>query len=419
MTAKNTNKNYKADFPIFNTNINGKPLIYLDSAATTQKPKQVLDAIMNYYTTTNANVHRGLYTISEQATKLYDEAHTTVGKFIGANSKEIIFTRNATESMNVIAYTLPSLVTADKNEIVITEMEHHSNMIPWQQLAKKNNWKLKYIPMKKNFTLDYNEAEKLITDKTAIVAMTHVSNALGSIIDVKRLIALAKKNSAFTIVDGSQSVPHFPVDVKDIDCDFLVFSGHKMLGPMGIGVLYGKEDILEDLPPFLSGGDMIHTVTFEDATWNELPMKFEAGTPNVAGAVGLAAAVDYITDIGFKTIQEIEDDLLDYTLKQLQTIEGIKIFNACIGNACIGNAGIGKSVGVISFDIPNVHAHDLSIMMNDYNVCIRAGHHCAMPLMELLGVDGTSRVSFYLYNTREDVDVFMKALRSALQVLKN
>ncbi len=405
---KTTGEQIKSDFPIFSKMINGKPLIYLDSAATTQKPQQVLDAIISYYTTTNANVHRGLYTISEQATKLYDDARTSIATFIEADFKEIIFTRNATESMNLLAHTIPTLFSKKKTEIVITEMEHHSNLVPWQELAKRNNLTLKFIPMKDDFTINYDEAEKIITDKTALVAMTHVSNALGTIIDIQRLIAIAKKHSAFTVVDASQSVPHMPVSVKEIDCDFLAFSGHKILGPMGIGVLYGKQTLLEQVPPFLTGGDMISDVSKKTASWNDLPMKFEAGTPNVAGAIGLASAIDYITTIGFTTIQEIEHDLLEYTLKQLEEIDGIRVFNA----------GVEKSVGVVSFTISGIHAHDLSTILNDSNVCIRAGHHCAMPLMELLGVDGTSRVSFYLYNTKNDVDVFIKALTSAISLLK-
>ncbi len=406
-TINNTRaKELKKDFPIFKVKMSGKPLVYLDNAATTQKPKVVIDAITHYYETQNANIHRGVYPLSEKATELFEEAHAKVGSLIGAQQNEIVFTRNATESLNLVAYALPSLFGRGRDEIVLTEMEHHSNMVPWQQLAKRRKMKLRYIPMKEDFTLDYGDAIEKISDKTAVVSLGHVSNALGTIHDAKRLTALARANGAFSVVDGAQSVPHMEVDVKDIGCDFLAFSGHKMAGPTGIGGLYGRRELLESMDPFNFGGDMIRKVTYGDAEWNRLPMKFEAGTPDISGGIGFGVAADYLKKVGLAAIERWERELLRYTLDRMKGIKGISLYTA----------GAGKSSGILSFNIDGVHAHDAASLLGDEGVCVRGGHHCAMPLMGKLGVTGTSRASFYLYNTFEDVDAFVQGLQKAKKV---
>ena len=389
-------KDIRKDFPIFNN----KSLIYLDNAATTQKPGVVIKAINDFYKNENANIHRGVYKLSEQATIRYEEAHKIVAEFINADSQEIIFTRSATESINLLAYTLGSLI--NRKEIVLTEMEHHSNLVPWQQLAKRNGLKIKFIKIKDDFTLDYEDAKQKITNKTAILSISHISNALGTINDVKKLIKLGKRVDAITIVDAAQSAAHIKIDVKDLDCDFLAFSSHKMLGPTGIGALYGRKELLEKMTPFNFGGDMIKKVTYENAEWNALPMKFEAGTQNISGAIGFAEAIKYLKNIGMENIEKWEKELLKYALNKIKDIKDIKIYNA----------GVKNSAGILSFNLNEVHAHDVASLMGDEGVCIRGGHHCAMPLMEKLGITGTSRVSFYMYNTFEDVDLFIEALKN-------
>ncbi|MBW2985353.1 cysteine desulfurase [Candidatus Woesearchaeota archaeon] len=396
-----TIKKLKGDFPIFKNNTKGKSLIYLDSAATTQKPKQVIDSIKNFYENENANIHRGVYTLSEEATVKYNGARKLISKFINAKPEEIIFTRSATESINLLAYTLSSLLNGD--EIVVTEMEHHSNFVPWQQFAKRNNMKLKIIAMKNDFTLDYEDAKKKITENTALVAVTHVSNALGTINDINTLVKLAKEKNALTLIDAAQSAPHLKIDVKDIDCDFLVFSGHKMLAPMGIGILYGKKELLEKLPPFHFGGDMIKEVNKTDSTWNEIPMKFEAGTQNVAGVIALGTTINYLNSIGMENIEAWEKELLQYSLDNLSKIDGIEIYHP----------GIEHGTGIISFNLKGIHPHDLASLLNDENICIRGGHHCSMPLMDKLGIAGTARISFYLYNTFEDIDKLIESLKKS------
>lgn len=399
-------KELKKDFPIFKVKMSGKPLVYLDNAATTQKPFPVIKSIERYYRAQNANIHRGVYPLSEKATELFEQAHAKVGSLIGAKQNEIIFTRNATESLNLLAYSLPSLFEKGRDEIVLTEMEHHSNMVPWQQLARRRNMKLRYIRMKDGFTLDYGDAEEKISDKSAVVAAGHVSNALGTVHDVKRLAALARANGAFSVVDGAQSVPHQEVDVGEIGCDFLAFSGHKMAGPTGMGALYGRKQLLENMAPFNFGGDMIRKVSYESAEWNELPMKFEAGTPNIAGGIGFGVAVDYLENTGLRAIGAWESELLRYALDKIKGVKGVSLFTP----------GVGKSSGILSFNIDGIHAHDVASLLGGEGVCIRGGHHCAMPLMGKLGVAGTSRVSFYLYNTYEDVDIFIQGLRKAKKV---
>ena len=392
-----TAKKLKKDFLIFKNN---KNLIYLDNASTTQKPKQVIEAVKRFYENSNANIHRGVYKLSQKATEKYDNSKKTVAEFINADEKEIIFTRSTTESINLLSYTIESIIPKRKNEIVLTEMEHHSNLVPWQQLAKRNRMKLKFIKIKKDFTLDIKDARRKITNKTAILSFTHVSNTLGTINPVKELIKIAKKKNTLTVIDAAQSVPHMKVDVKNLDCDFLAFSGHKILGPTGIGVLYGKKEFLERLPPFNFGGDMIKFVSFEDAEWNTIPEKFEAGTQNIAGAVGLAEAIKYLQKIGITNIKEYEKKLMRYLLKEIKNVKRIKIYNS-----------IKNKSGILSFNLKGIHSHDVASLLDDYDIAVRAGHHCTMPLMKTLGVSGTARASFYFYNTKEDVDKFVKALK--------
>ncbi len=389
----------KKDFPIFKQKI-----IYLDSGASTQKPKHVIDAISNFYSNSYANIHRGVYELSQKATELYDNARSIVAKFINAEFEEIVFTRGATEALNLLSFSLE----VNKTEIVLTEMEHHANLVPWQQFAKRNNFKLKFIKMKDDFTLDYDDAKKKITNKTAIVSFTATSNVFGTNNDIKKLVNLAKKVEAYSIIDAAQLVPHSKVNVKKIDCDFLVFSGHKMLGPTGIGVLYGKKELLEKLQPFNTGGDMIGEVKYEDSTWNEIPTKFEAGTPNIAGAIGLGEAIDYLENIGMENVEKWEKELTQYAMDKLKKIEDVIIYSP----------GVEKSAGIISFNINGLHPHDVASLLSDDNICIRGGHHCAMPLMEKLNITGTCRVSFYVYNTHDDVDKFIKSLEKTIGILK-
>ena len=396
MINDKTAKKLKKDFPIFKNN---KDLIFLDNASTTQKPKQVINAIKEFYKNSNANIHRGVYKLSQKATEKYENSKKTVAKFINSSPEEIIFTKSTTEGINSLAYTLPSIFPNGKNEIVLTEMEHHSNLIPWQQLAKRKKMKLKFIKVKNDFTLDMKDAKSKVTNKTAILSVVHVSNSLGTINPIKELIKIAKKKNTLTIIDAAQSVPHMKVDVKNLDCDFLVFSGHKMLGPLGIGVLYGKKHLLEKLQPFNFGGGMIKKVSLENAEWNSIPEKFEAGTQNIAGAVGLTEAIKYIKKIGIKNIEKREKELMKYSLKKLKKIKGIKIYNSEKNTS-----------GILSFNLKNIHPHDIASLLDDYEIAIRAGHHCAMPLMKKLGIFGTVRIGFYFYNTKEDINKLIKSL---------
>ncbi|MBI4142050.1 cysteine desulfurase [Candidatus Woesearchaeota archaeon] len=396
MKVFNINK-VREDFPILNT-----PLIYLDNAATTQKPKLVLRTIKRYYETTNANIHRGVYKISEEATRLYEEAHAIVGKFINASFEEIIFTKNATESLNLLAYSLCSSLNHG-DEILLTQMEHHSNIVPWQQIAKQKGLKVRFAEINKDGTLNIESFKSLLNKNTKIVSVTHVSNFLGTINPVEELGKLAHNVSARFIIDASQSVPHMSVDVKKIDCDFAAFSGHKMCGPTGIGVLYGKKELLGVLPPFLFGGDMIKEVSFEDSKWNELPWKFEAGTPNIAGGIALAAAVKYLKRIGMDTVRNQEKELTTYALQKLSELHNITIYGPSAE----------QRGGIISFNISDIHPHDVAAFLDKFDIAVRGGHHCAMPLAKLLGVTGTARVSFYFYNTNGEIDVLIDALKKA------
>lgn len=402
-------KKLKRDFPIFKNN---KGLIYLDNAATTQKPQKVINSVKGFYEGYNSNIHRSIYGLSEKATKRYMLAHKVVAKLINAEKDEIIFTRSSTESLNFLSYTISSIIKNKKkrNEIVLTEMEHHSNIIPWQQMAKRNNMKLKFIKIKSDFTLDLEDAKKKITNKTAILSMVHVSNTLGTINPVKKIVELANSKGALTIIDAAQSIPRINVDVKKINCDFLVFSGHKILAPTGIGVLYGKKDLLLKLKPFNFGGGMIESVSLKTSKWNDLPMKFEAGTPNISGAIGLIEAIKYLKKIKIEDIEKWEKKLLEHALKKLSKIEGIEIYSA----------DISKNSGILSFNIKGIHPHDISYLLNEEGIAIRGGHHCTMPLIKKLKIKqgGTCRLSFYFYNTFEDINKLTKSLKKIKRKFK-
>ncbi len=394
----------RKDFATLSQLVNGKPLVYLDNAATTHKPKLVLEQMRHYNEKLHANPHRSAHTLGVLATQAYEDAREKVKNFINAEAaEEIIFTKNATEAINLIAYSYGMSHIAAGDEIVLCISEHHSNIIPWQQVAQAKNATLKYLYLTSDFRLDMAEVQAKITEKTKLVSIAHMSNVLGTVYPVKEIGAYAHKMGAVFVVDAAQSVPHMGVDVQDINADFLVLSGHKMLGPMGIGVLYGKRKMLEAMPPFLTGGDMIEYVEEQSSTFAELPNKFEAGTPNVEGAVGLGAAIDYLTNIGLDQVHRHEMELTAYALDKLQELPYVKIY----GPQDIHNRG-----GVISFSIADCHPHDVASIVDTYGVALRAGHHCAQPLMKYLQVPATSRISFYLYNTLAEIDVFMESIKS-------
>ncbi|MGN1028905.1 MAG: cysteine desulfurase, partial [Bacilli bacterium] len=382
---------------------NGKRIAYLDSAATTQKPKVVIDAIKDYYENINANPHRGAYELSVLATEAYDEAREKVRKFINAEHfEEIIFTKNATEAFNLLALSYGMNFINEGDEIVISIAEHHSNLIPWQNVAKAKGAVLKYMYTDENGELTEEEVHSKITDKTKIVSITHVSNALGTINPVKEIAEYAHSKGAVVIVDGAQSVPHMKVDVRDINADFLVIAGHKLLAPMGIGALYGKRELLEKMPPVLLGGDMVEYVYEQETTYNVLPYKFEAGTQNVEAAVGLSKAIDYLNEIGMDNVEKIEKELMSYAIEEISKLEYVNIY---------GPKDIEKRGGVLSFEIKGVHPHDVASIFDTFGVCIRAGNHCAQPLMRYMGINATSRASIYLYNTKEDIDRLVEAIK--------
>lgn len=390
------------DFPILQETMNGQPLLYLDSAATAQKPRQVIQALTTYYMHDNANVHRGIYDLSQRATQQYEAARDKVQQFIHAQHREeIIFTRGTTEAINWVASTYGVAHVGAGDEIVISEMEHHSNIVPWQQLAQRVGAQLKYIALTDDGCLDMADAQRKITARTKIVAVTHMSNVLGVVNPIKALAALAHAKGAVILADGAQSTPHMAIDVQALMVDFFAFSGHKMMGPMGIGVLYGKKAVLDAMPPAQFGGEMIATVTQQSATFQPLPWRFEAGTPNVAGAIGLGAAVDYLTHVGMAQVAEYEQGLASYALAQLQAIPGVIIY---------GPQDSQRHVGVISFNLAGIHAHDVATALDQEGIAVRAGHHCAQPLMAALQVAATVRVSLYLYNTRADIDRLVKTL---------
>ncbi|MFC7133517.1 MULTISPECIES: aminotransferase class V-fold PLP-dependent enzyme [Salinibaculum] len=393
----------REDFPILQREFDGTQLVYLDNAATSQTPDQVVDAIAHYYRHTNANVHRGLHQLSQEASIAYEEAHDRVADFIGAEGREeVVFTKNTTESMNTVAYAWGLAELGPGDEIVMTEMEHHAALVTWQQIAKKTGAEVKYIPVDEEGYLDMDAARDLITDDTKMVSVVHVSNTLGTINPVSELADIAHDHGAYIFVDGAQSVPHMPVDVQDIDADFFAFSGHKMCGPTGIGVLYGKEHILEEMEPYLYGGMMISKVTFEDSTWHELPWKFEAGTPVIAQGIALAEAIDYLEDIGMENVRRHGEQLAEYAYDRLQEFDGIDVY---------GPPGDDRSA-LVSFNLDSVHAHDTSEILNEFAVAIRAGDHCTQPLHDKLGAPASARASFYLYNTREEVDKLVEALEA-------
>ena len=418
-------RNLRKDFPILKRKINGKPLVYLDSTATSQKPKQVIKVVSDFYENCNANVHRGTYQISEEATEMYEGVREKVRKFIGADSiEEIIFTRGATESINLVCYTWGEANVKRGDNIVTTIMEHHSNFVPWQELCRKKGAELRIAPITKDGKIDLNKFYKLVNRKTKLVAINHASNMLGTINPVERIVkTLYPKPYTLNpkvLVDAAQSVPHLPTDVKKLSCDFLAFSGHKMLGPTGVGILYVKKDVLETMPPFMVGGHMIREVTTKESHWNDIPWKFEAGTSNIAQVIGLGAAIDYLSSVGMENIRKYEEGLTRYALRELQKVRGLRIF---------GPKNVKDRVGVISFVMEEVHPvrsrervssrstsngvhpHDIATLLDQEGIAVRAGHHCTMPLhREALDIEASARASLYIYNTREDIDRLVKAL---------
>jgi cysteine desulfurase/selenocysteine lyase len=398
----------RADFPILQREFGGEQVVYLDNAATTQTPEPVVETIADYYRTTNANVHRGLHQLSQEASIAYEEAHDRVAEFIGAEGREeIVFTKNTTESENLVGYAWGLNELGPGDEVVLTEMEHHASLVTWQQIAKRTGATCKYIQIDEDGTLDMDHARELITDDTEMVSVVHVSNTLGTVNPVSELADIAHDHGSYIFVDGAQSVPNRPVDVQEIDADFLAFSGHKMAGPTGIGVLYGKEHILEEMEPYLYGGEMIKKVTFEDSKWNELPWKYEAGTPVICQGIALAEACDYLDDIGMENVKRHEDELAQYTLERLDAEGDVETYGPPAGE---------ERGGLVAFNLESVHAHDLSSILNDSAVAIRAGDHCTQPLHDKLGVAASARASFYIYNTKEEVDKLVEAIDDARQL---
>lgn len=398
----------RAEFPILAQAVNGHSLVYLDNGATAQKPKQVIAAINQYYETTNSNVHRGAHYLSDLATKLFEDARSNVQQYINANDrKEIIWTRGTTESINLVAQTWGQTNLSIEDEIIISSLEHHSNIVPWQILCEKTGAKLKVVDVKPNGEFNFEHFQELLNDRTKLVAVGHISNALGVINPVSEIIQLAHDVGAKVLIDGAQAMPHLKIDVQQLDCDFYAFSGHKMFGPMGIGVLYAKQELLEAMPPWQAGGEMIEKVSFSKTTYNELPYKFEAGTPNVSGAVGLSAAIDYLESLDRQAITDYENFLLDYATSKLSEIDGLTI----IGSQC-------AKASVVSFNIDGVHAQDLGMMLDQQGIAVRTGHHCAMPLMDALNINGTVRASFSFYNTVEEIDLLHSAINKALSLLR-
>lgn len=402
-------KNFLNDFPILRGKMNGQPLAYLDNGATTQKPESVVRSICGYYGGCNANPHRGVYELSVKATKIYEDARRKVAEFLNARPQEIIFTKNATESLNLVAYSygLTNLHAGD--EILITIAEHHSNLVPWQMVARATGATLNYIYLAADGNLNEADIAAKLTNRTKILAVTQISNVLGLINDVKTLAARAHEVGAVVVVDGAQSVPHIAVDVKDLDADFLAFSGHKMLSPMGIGVLYGKKKILDAMPPFLRGGDMIEYVEEQTTTFAELPQKFEAGTQNVGGAAGLSAAIDYLRGVGFEEISRIEHELTTYAVAELKRLPYVELYGC--------DSERDNKIGIVTFNIKDVHPHDVATILDAQGVAIRAGHHCAQPLMKFLGQNSTCRASFYFYNTRRDIERLVEAVQRVRSVM--
>jgi cysteine desulfurase/selenocysteine lyase len=397
----------RADFPILSRKVNNKPLVFLDSAASSQKPTAVIEAMEKAYSQSYANVHRGVYTLSEEATEQYESARDSTASFINAAAREeVIFTRNTTESINLVAYTWARDNVGPGDRILLTEMEHHSNIVPWQILAQQSGAELIYIPVTDDGLLDLDQLDNLLDERVKLVSFTMMSNVLGTIVPVKQITSKAHAVGAVTLVDGAQGVPHLPVDVQDLGCDFLAFSGHKMCGPSCSGVLYGRRELLEAMPPFLGGGDMIRRVELHTSTWNELPWKFEAGTPAIVEGIGLGAAVDYLSEIGMNEIAQHERDTVTYAMKQLASLSGMRIIGPPAD----------KRGGVIAFTFRDIHPHDLADLLDREGVAIRAGHHCAQPLHKKLDLVATARASFYVYNTPQEADILAEALEKAAQI---
>jgi cysteine desulfurase/selenocysteine lyase len=407
-TTIRTAADIRNDFPILSRSVHDKPLVYLDSAASSQKPRAVIDTMNVYYETYNANVHRGVYEISEEATAAMEKARVKVARFVNARQgKQIIFTRNTSEGINLVAYTWGNANIKAGDLIILTEMEHHSNLVPWQLLAQRTGARLEFVPVTDDGLLRLDIYEQLLQQQPKLVAFTHVSNVLGTINPAQAMIAQAHAVGATVLLDAAQSVPHLPVDVQALDVDFLCFSGHKMLGPTGIGVLYGKRELLEAMPPFMGGGDMIRTVSLRESTWNDLPWKFEAGTPAIAEAIGLGAAVDYLNSLRMQNVVRHEQEITSYAMQQLQEIPGLTIYGP---PAALRG-------GVLSFTLGDIHPHDLaSILDQEVGVAVRAGHHCAQPLMERFGLAATARASFYVYTIKEDIDILVQGLHKAMHI---
>ena len=396
----------RADFPILQQQVNGKPLVYLDNGATSQKPQAVIDELVRYYTTENANVHRGVHTLSQNATDDYEGARAKLRAFLNArDDHEIIYTRGTTEGINLVAHTYGRRHIGPGDEIIVSNMEHHSNIVPWQVLCEEKGAVLRVVPIDDSGELLMDEYEKLLSPRTKLVSITHVSNALGTIVPVEQIIAMAHAQDTPVLLDGAQAVPHMPVDVRKLDCDFYAFSGHKLFGPTGIGVLYGKAELLDAMPPYQVGGEQIKSVTFEKTIYNDLPYKFEAGTPNIAGAIGLGAAVDYVQSIGFDNFAAHESELLEYGTKALQSIGGV----------CIVGTSSNKA-GILSFVLENIHPHDIGTILDAEGIAVRTGHHCAQPVMERFQIPATARASLAMYNTKEDIDALVRGIDRVIEV---
>ena len=396
----------RADFPILQQQVNGRPLVYLDNGATSQKPQAVIDELVRYYTTENANVHRGVHTLSQQATDSYEGARAKLrGLLNAADDHEIIFTRGTTDSINIVAQSYGRQNIGQGDEIIVSNMEHHSNIVPWQMLCEERGSVLRVVPIDDTGELLLDEYERMLSPRTKLVSITHVSNALGTILPVEQIVGMAHAYGVPVMLDGAQAVPHLSVDVRKLDCDFYVFSGHKLFGPTGIGVLYGKAELLETMPPVQGGGEMIKSVTFEKTIYNDLPYKFEAGTPNIAGAIGLGAAIDYVESVGYEAFGAYEDELLDYGTKALESIGGLRIIGTSPHKA-----------GILSFVMENVHPHDIGTILDAEGIAVRTGHHCAQPVMQRFQIPATARASLAMYNTKEDIDALVRAIDRVIEV---
>ena len=396
----------RADFPVLQQVVNGKPLVYLDNGATSQKPQAVIDELVRYYTTENANVHRGVHTLSQNATEDYEGSRAKVKRLLNAaDDHEIIYTRGTTDSINTVAQSFGKQSLGPGDEVIVSNMEHHSNIVPWQMLREEKGVVLRVVPIDESGELLMDEYEAMLSPRTKLVSITHVSNALGTIVPVEQIITMAHAKGVPVMLDGAQAVPHMAVDVQELDCDFYVFSGHKIFGPTGIGVLYGKAELLEAMPPVQGGGDMIKSVTFEKTIYNDLPYKFEAGTPNIAGAIGLGAAIDYVQSVGYESFAAYEDELLDYGTKALESIGGLRIIGTSPHKA-----------GILSFVIENIHPHDIGTILDAEGVAVRTGHHCAQPVMQRFQIPATARASLAMYNTKEDIDALVRAIDRVIEV---